>query len=56
MTTSLKELQAEVERLWILELEAKRAAAKAEKIWREALKEYYDKTQMARVGLRRAEE
>ena len=49
--TSLKELQAEVERLWALELEAKRRAVAAERIWREALKEHYGDKLLEEVGL-----
>jgi hypothetical protein len=54
--TTLKELQAEVERLWTIELEARRAAAAAEERWRAALREHYDETQLEVVGLRRCEE
>ena len=46
MNTALKELQAEVERLWTIELEAKRRAVAAERVWREALKEYYGDKQL----------
>ena len=53
--TSLKELRAEVERKWAIELEARRAAAAAEKIWRAALKEHYGEKQLEEVDLRGCE-
>lgn len=56
MSTALEELQAEAERLWTIELVARRAAIAAEKRWRDALKEYYDNKPLAQLGLRRTEE
>jgi hypothetical protein len=42
MSKTLEELQAEVERLRAIELEARRAAAEAENKWRDALRKWYE--------------
>lgn len=50
---SLEELREEAERLWVLALKARRKAIAADKVWRKALKEHYER--MAQLGVRRPE-